>query len=157
MSDNTRTPRRVKIALLGAGVAAGAIGAAAYSANAAGSNTTSPSSYQAPANGSAPSGAASGAPGRPQAGRPGGNHGSTPVRSDEKEVTGALAATLKAAALKAVPGATVYRVETDAGDGVYEAHMTKSDGSTVTVKFDKNGTVTAVEAGMGKGDPRPTH
>jgi hypothetical protein len=35
--------------------------------------------------------------------------------------------------------------------------MTKSDGSTVTVKFDKNGTVTAVEAGMGKGDPRPTH
>jgi hypothetical protein len=75
------------------------------------------------------------------------------VRSDEKSVSAATTATLKAAALKAVPGGTVIRVETDAGDGAYEAHMTKADGSLVTVKFDKDLKVIATEAGMGKGDP----
>jgi hypothetical protein len=68
-------------------------------------------------------------------------------------VPAATAATLRAAALKAVPGGTVYRIETDAGDGVYEAHMKKADGSLVTVKFDKNLKVTKVEKGMGAGDP----
>jgi hypothetical protein len=33
--------------------------------------------------------------------------------------------------------------------------MTKSDGTLVTVKMDKSFAVTAVEDGMGKGDPRP--
>ncbi len=78
------------------------------------------------------------------------------MRSDESAVSASIAAKLKAAALKAVPGGTVYRVETDAGDATYEAHMTKSDGTEVTVKFDKNLHVTGVEAGMGKGDPRPS-
>lgn len=55
--------------------------------------------------------------------------------------------------MKAVPGATVYRIETDAGDGVYEAHMTKAEGTEVAVKFDKNLAVIKVEAGMGTGDP----
>jgi uncharacterized membrane protein YkoI len=77
------------------------------------------------------------------------------VRSDEKSVSASTAATLKAAALKAVPGGTVYRVETDAGDAAYEAHMTKADGSLVTVKFDKNLKVIKVETGMGQGDPAP--
>jgi hypothetical protein len=54
-----------------------------------------------------------------------------------------------------VPGGTVYRIETDAGDATYEAHMTKADGTEVTVKFDKNLAVTKVEAGMGAGDPAP--
>ena len=38
-----------------------------------------------------------------------------------------------------VPGGTIVRVETDA-DGVatYEAHMTKSDGTPVTVYVDSN-------------------
>jgi hypothetical protein len=76
--------------------------------------------------------------------------GAQPMRSDEKLVTGADAATLKAAAVKAVPGGTVVRVETDSGDATYEAHMTKADGSVVTVKFGKNLTVTSVEDGMGK-------
>jgi hypothetical protein len=70
-------------------------------------------------------------------------------------VSSATAATLRAAALKAVPGGTVYRIETDAGDGAYEVHMKKADGSLVTVKFDKNLKVTKVESGMGKGDPAP--
>jgi hypothetical protein len=62
---------------------------------------------------------------------------------------------LRAAALKAVAGGTVSRIETDAGDGVYEVHMTKAGGSLVTVKFDKNLKVTKVESGMGAGDPGP--
>ena len=75
------------------------------------------------------------------------------MRSDEKAVTSAQAATLRAAALKAVPGGTVVRIETDAGDGAYEVHMTKADGSVVTVKFDENLTVIRVEDRMGQGDP----
>jgi amino acid transporter len=51
---------------------------------------------------------------------------------------------------RAVPGGTVYRVETDSGDATYEAHVTKADGTAVTVKFDKNLKVTGVEAGMGR-------
>lgn len=70
-------------------------------------------------------------------------------RSDEKLLTGTLAAQAEAAALKAVPGATVIRVETDADGAVYEAHLKKPDGSLVTVKFDKNFAVTAIQAGMG--------
>ena len=87
--------------------------------------------------------------------KPPGPGGAQPVRPDEKSVPSATAATLRAAALKAVPGSTVYRIETDAGDGAYEVHMKKADGSLVTVKFDKNLTVTKVESGMGAGDPAP--
>lgn len=115
------------VGLLAAGALSGGILAGSLSANAA--TSTSPST--------APS-VAQGAP------RAGGGH------AGETVVTGANAATLKAAALKAVPGATVDRAETDSGDAAYEVHMTKSDGSQVTVKFDKALKVTGVEAGMGK-------
>ena len=71
------------------------------------------------------------------------------MRSGETVVTGANYDTLKAAALQAVPGGTVYRIETDADGAAYEAHMTEADGSEVTVKFDKNLAVTATEDGMG--------
>ena len=148
MSDEPRTEptsakrlsRGMKIGLIGAGVAAGAVGATAV---AAGADTTSPA--PATSSAAAPSGSA----------KQGNGHGSAPVRDDEKSVSASTAATLKAAALKAVPGGTVYRVETDAGDAAYEAHMTKADGSEVTVKFDKSLKVTGVETGMGKGDPAP--
>jgi hypothetical protein len=86
---------------------------------------------------------------------PHGPGGSAPVRGDEKAVTTAQATTLKAAALRAVPGGSVYRIETDAGDGAYEVHMTKADGSLATVKFDKALTLIKVESGMGTGDPAP--
>lgn len=134
--------RGLKIGLIGAGVAADAIGATAV---AAGAESTSP----------APETSSAGAPSAPSGAAKQGGHGSAPVRDDEKSVSASTAATLKAAALKAVPGGTVYRVETDAGDAAYEAHMTKADGSEVTVKFDKNLKVTGVETGMGKGDPAP--
>ena len=67
----------------------------------------------------------------------------------ETLLTGSTASKIRAAALKAVPGATVIRVETDSGDAAYEAHLQKSDGSYVTVKFDKQLNVTGTEDGFG--------
>jgi hypothetical protein len=135
--------------LVAAGVVAGGVLAGTLSATAATSSTTTPSP-------SASSSTTQPGYGGPRGGGPhGAMGGSSPVRSDEKALSSADAEKVKAAALKAVPGGTVYRVETDAGDGVYEAHMTKSDGTAVTVKLDKDFNVTAVEDGMGKGDPAP--
>jgi hypothetical protein len=153
MLEETTTPatrgrRRVGLAvgMLAAGAVAGGVLAGTLSASAADS-TTSPGTT-----GGAPSFSTQQA-GGPQRGAA--DHGSSPVRDDEKSLSASDAAKVKAAALKAVPGGTVFRVETDAGDGVYEAHMTKAGGTEVTVKLDKNFKVTAVETGMGKGDPAP--
>ena len=76
----------------------------------------------------------------------GGRGGPGGQRSDETPLTGDNAAKAKAAALAKLPGSTVVRVETDGdGAGVYEAHVTKSDGSPATVIFDKDFNVTAVQ------------
>jgi hypothetical protein len=72
----------------------------------------------------------------------------------ETLLTGTTAEKVKAAALAAVPGGTIIRVETDSGGAAYEAHMTKADGSNVTVKLDSNFKVTATEDGFGAGGPR---
>ena len=77
-------------------------------------------------------------------GGPGGPGG--PGAPGEKPLTGDTAAKVRTAALAAVPGATVDRLETDRG-GVYEAHLTKADGTHVTVKVDASFHVTAVESG----------
>lgn len=135
------------------GILAGTLGASAAT-NADNGATTAAAGYSveggnAPAAPPGGEGAANG----PRGGA--GGHGSAPVRSDEKALSSSLTATLTEKAKAAVPGGTVYRVESDAGDAAYEAHMTKSDGTEVTVKFDQNGNVTAVESGMGKGDPAP--
>jgi hypothetical protein len=60
-------------------------------------------------------------------------------RSDETPLAGDALARVKAIAEAKVAGGTVIRVETDA-DGVaaYEAHMTRADGSPVTVYVDKD-------------------
>ena len=60
-------------------------------------------------------------------------------RSDETLLTGDALAKVTAIAKAKVAGGTIIRVETDA-DGVaaYEAHMTKADGSPVTVYVDKD-------------------
>jgi hypothetical protein len=151
--DSTENPARSRwrgkataIGLAAAGAVAGGVLASTLSASAADNSSAAPaaSGYGAPQAGQLPGGG----PGR-------GSMGAAPVRPDETRLTGSDAATAKAAALQAVPGGTVYRVETDAGDAAYEAHMTKSDGTLVTVKMDKSFAVTAVEDGMGKGDPRP--
>ena len=65
----------------------------------------------------------------------------------EELLTGDAARKATASALAAVPGGTIERVETDAEGATYEAHMTKSDGSRVTVKMDSNFAVTSTEAG----------
>jgi uncharacterized membrane protein YkoI len=67
----------------------------------------------------------------------------------EELLTGDTAAKATAAALAAVPGGTIERVETDAEGATYEAHMTKSDGSRVTVKMDASFNVTGTEQGFG--------
>ena len=65
----------------------------------------------------------------------------------EALLTGDNATKAKAAAEAAVPGGTVQRVENDAEGATYEAHVTKSDGSQVTVKFDASFNVTGIESG----------
>jgi hypothetical protein len=131
-------PARNRRVIAGASlVAAGLVGGAVLASSlGASADTQSPTATTS-----------AGSPAAPNVGGP------KPVRSDEKQVTGSAAATLKAAALKAVPGGKVVRVETDAGDAAYEVHMTKADGTPVTVKFDKGLKYLRVEAGMGKGDP----
>jgi uncharacterized membrane protein YkoI len=85
------------------------------------------------------------------------NSGSTEQREDkgrhgnEEALTGDTAAKVKAAALAKVPGATVERLEKDADGAVYEAHLTKADGSRVTVKLDAKFAVTGVETGGPRG------
>ena len=65
----------------------------------------------------------------------------------ETPLTGTTADKVRAAALAKVPGATVDRLETDADGAAYEAHLTKADGTHVTVKLDKSFAVTGVETG----------
>ncbi len=63
-------------------------------------------------------------------------------------LTGDTASKVTAAAQGAVSGATVDRVETDAEGATYEAHMTKSDGTKVTVKVNADFSVASVDDGM---------
>jgi hypothetical protein len=130
------------IGLIAAGALAGGVVATALPALA--DPTPSPST----SSGTAPGGSGNGAPGNGVPGY-GGRGGGAGQRSDETLLTGTDKDKATAAALKAVPGGTVDRVETDADGAVYEAHMTKSDGTKVTVKFDKDFNVTGIEAGMG--------
>jgi len=62
----------------------------------------------------------------------------------ETALTGDVAAKVKAAALAKVAG-TVERVETNVdGSAPYEAHITKSDGTSVEVQVNSDYTVAAV-------------
>jgi uncharacterized membrane protein YkoI len=74
----------------------------------------------------------------------------------EKALTGDTADKVRAAALEEVPGGTIIRLETDAGDAAYEAHMRKSDGTEVVVLVNEDFEVTGVqEAGPGGRGGRP--
>ncbi|MFP3461215.1 hypothetical protein R5O87_10230 [Arthrobacter globiformis] len=68
----------------------------------------------------------------------------------EQLLTGSTATRVRNAVLAANPGATVHRIETDAEGAVYEAHITKADGSRATVKLDGSFNITATEAGRGR-------
>jgi hypothetical protein len=131
MSSNHLRRYAGMAALLGGGLVAGAVLAGTLSASA---DTSTPStSSTAPGYG--------GAPANPNPGDP-----SKPQRADETLLTGSTAAKVKAAVLKKYPGATFVRVETDS-DGVYEAHITKADGTPVTVEVNKSFAVTGEEQG----------
>ena len=121
-------------------LALGAVIGAAGIANAAtgSSGSTNPS---------APAFAANGPSGPPPAGA--GNPATMSHGPGETLLTGSTASRAKAAALAAVPGAKVIRVETDSAGAAYEAHLQKSDGSYVTVKLDKGFHVTATQPGFG--------
>jgi hypothetical protein len=138
---DTQRKKLGAIGLLAAGAVAGGVLAGTLTAGASTPGASTPAATTSPPAATNPG------PGRPGPGGP------QPMRSDEKLVTGSTLSTLTAEALKAVPGGTIIRVETDAGDGAYEAHMKKADGSLVTVKFGKDLKVTKVEDGMGQGDP----
>jgi hypothetical protein len=119
-----RLTRVVVLSAMVLGVGAGSYGIA----NAAsGSSTTTTTTTAAPPGASASN--------------PWGNQ-----RSDETLLTGDALAKVKAIALAKVPGGTVVRVETDAdGHAAYEAHMTKADGSPVTVYVDSSFNFVSVE------------
>ena len=119
-------------------VSAAAVGAAIGGAGIASAATTGASSTTA-----ASSAASSGTPAADPATL---SHG-----PGETLLTGTTAAKVKAAALAAVPGATIIRVETDSAGSPYEAHITKADGTRVTLKIDASFKVTATQQGFGSG------
>ena len=134
------------VALAGAALTGGAVGATLIggTANAAVSPTTATTSTAA-TDQSAPAAPEQGAQGAPDPSR--GGHQANGIT--EELLTGDTATKATAAAEAAVPGGTVERVETDAEGATYEAHMTKADGSHVTVKLDADFKVTATEEGHG--------
>lgn len=128
-------------ALVASTITGGAFGAAVLSGTAT-AQTSSTTASTAPSASAAPRPAFDSAKG--------GHVGANNVT--EALLTGDAAAKANAAALAAVPGGTVQRVENDAEGAVYEAHMLKSDGTPVTVKMDGDFKVTGIETG-GPGGP----
>jgi len=122
------TNRIKNIALIAASITALALGASAIADAASGS-------------GGSNNAAAANMPGRAPSGLP-------PQRADETLLTGNAEAQVRAAALAKVTGGTIERVETDAdGNAAYEAHMTKADGSRVTVYVNKSFDIVSVKSG----------
>jgi hypothetical protein len=136
-------------ALVGTTLVGGAVGASFLGTAGAQDNTTTtaPSAQSAPAYGQQPPQGGQG--GRTPQGAPDPSKGGHQANGiTEKLLTGDDATKAKAAAEAAVPGGTVERVETDAEGAAFEAHVTKSDGSHVTVKMDSSFKVTSTEDGM---------
>ena len=116
-----QVPKALAASAMVIGIAGGSYGlASAASGTTSTTTTTTPSSSAAPA--------------APSAQHPWGGQ-----RSDETPLTGDALAKVTAVAEAQVFGGTVVRVETDAdGNAKYEAHMTKADGTPVTVYVDAN-------------------
>ena len=128
-----RSKARASAGLVASGLIAGAILAGTHVAGAAtATSTTASSAAQTAAAGRTDPAAMTHGPG-------------------ETLLTDGNAEKAKAAALAAVPGGTIIRVETDSAGSPYEAHVRKPDGSIVTVKLDKNFKVTSTDSGFGAG------
>jgi ABC-type transport system substrate-binding protein len=119
--------------LIGAAVTGGAVGASVIGTASAQTDSSSSSTTAAASTAAAPD---------PSQG------GHTANGITEALLTGDTATQVTSAARAAVPGATVDRVENDAEGATYEAHMTKSDGSKVTVKVNADFSVASIEDGM---------
>jgi peptidase YpeB-like protein len=127
----SRPARAVALGAIGLGLAAGSYGVAS-AATGSGSSPVAAAASITPAAST------------PSAQQPWGHQ-----RSDETLLTGDTATKVRQVALAQVPGGTVVRVETDAdGHATYEAHMTKADGTPVTVYVDQAFKVVSVETGM---------
>jgi hypothetical protein len=129
-------------AIAGTALVGGAVGASFLGTAGA---QTSGTSTTAPAQATAPAPAQGQTPPAPDWSK--GGHQAN--GKTETLLTGDDLSKATAAAQAAVPGATAQRAETDAEGAVYEVHMTKSDGSIVTVKLDSDFTVTQTIDGMG--------
>jgi uncharacterized membrane protein YkoI len=133
-------------AFAGTALLGGALGASFLgSANA---QTTDPSTTTAPAAAPAPGQAPSGQD-QPRQAPDWSKGGHQANGKTETVLTGDDLTKATAAAQAAVPGATAQRAETDAEGAAYEVHMTKADGSIVTVKLDSNFNATETIDGMG--------
>jgi hypothetical protein len=126
---STRARRWIVTLAVAAGAAIGTAGVATAASGGGSSSGNPPSASHAPPAGGDPAKLSHG---------PG-----------ETLLTGATAEKVRTAALAAVPGATVIRVETDSAGAAYEAHLRKADGTEVTVKLDSGGTVTTTQSGFG--------
>jgi len=131
MTDRVKNVLLVVLSLAALALGGSAIAGAASGGGGSGSSNNSSSAQpQAPA------------------GQPPQRAGLPPQRPDETLLTGDTAAKVREAALAKVSGGTIDRVETDAdGHAAYEAHMTRSDGSRVTVYVDKSFDVVGVQSG----------
>ena len=134
MSNRLKNGLLVVSLMVSAALGAAALAGAA--SNGGSTTTTTPSATQSPST-------------APPAFSQGGPQGGLPLqRSDETLLTGDTATKVREAALKAVSGGTIERVETDAdGHAKYEAHMTKADGTQVTVYVNEQFEVVGTEAG----------
>ena len=129
--ERSGVPKALVALAVAVGVAAGSYGIAS-AAN--GSGSASPSSSAAQATAANPS---TRGPQNPWGGQ----------RNDETLLTGDAASKVEALARAKVPNGTIDRVETDAdGNAAYEAHMTKADGTPVTVYVNKQFEVVSVES-----------
>jgi hypothetical protein len=137
MSTNSNDRRFIKgaaTAAIVAGLAVGSYGIANAASGGSGSSSSA-ATTTTPAQTAPPQGA-------PPGGQPWGGQ-----RSDETLLTGDTAAKVREAALAEVSGGTIVRIETDAdGNAKYEAHMTKADGTPVTVYVDASFDVVSVES-----------
>ena len=144
-------------ALVGTTLTGGAIGAMLVNGSATADTASTAATTAADPAAGTPAAAAAGAPTFDPT--KGGHVGANGIK--EELLTGDTAEKVKAAALAAVPGGTIQRVETDAEGSPYEAHMTKADGSEVTVKVGSDFKVTGIETGgpggpgHGRGGPPP--
>ncbi|MGO4340135.1 hypothetical protein [Pedococcus sp. 2YAF34] len=136
---------KIRIVPVAAGLAAAA-GIALTGASLASADTSTPAASTASYGASAP------AAGEAPAAANGNTDPTKPMRSDETLLTGDVAARVTAAAKAKEPTATIERVETDS-DGVYEAHMVRTDGTHIIVQVDKSYAVTAVQEGGAGGGP----